>query len=275
MAFYLKRFFANDPDFLVLNGVRLEADSDAAQVDHLIIHSHGLAIVESKSVHGKIQIKDDGQWIRWFNGNQSKGIPSPITQARLQQRFFRAVLGKASNNQDLFNKINFDVFVAISDSGVILWPQSGVVEGVCKADQIADRVIQRRDELSKASPTALLSQGNRAKIAAFLKAKHSPLVKQVPFLDKSDDTRPTASDQASSETAITPSALQCSHCHSRNMEVRYAYNYFGYCLDCEKNTSIKPVCPACGCAAKLRKAKQEFHVDCAACGQSTLYHANK
>ncbi|WP_286758483.1 NERD domain-containing protein [Ralstonia sp. RL] len=275
MAFYLKRFFANDPDFLVLNSIRLESDGDAAQVDHLIIHSHGLAIVESKSVHGKIQIKDDGQWIRWFNGNQSKGMASPITQARLQQRFFRDVLGKASNNQDLFNKINFDIFIAISDSGVILWPQSGVVEGVCKADQIADRVIQRRDELSKASPTALLSQGNREKIATFLKAKHSPLVKQVPILDAEDDIQPTASEQAPSETAPSQTALQCSHCHSQNMEVRYAYNYFGYCRDCEKNTPIKPACPACGSAAKLRKAKQEFYVDCGACGQSTLFHVNK
>lgn len=77
MAFYLKRFFATDSDVLVLNGVRLEEDGDAAQIDHLLIHSYGLTIVESKSVHGKIQIKDDGQWIRWFGANQSKGIASP------------------------------------------------------------------------------------------------------------------------------------------------------------------------------------------------------
>ncbi len=74
MAFYLKRFFANDPEIVVLNGIRLEHNGDAAQVDHLLIHSHGLSIVESKSVVGKIQIKDDGQWLRWFGANQSRGM---------------------------------------------------------------------------------------------------------------------------------------------------------------------------------------------------------
>jgi hypothetical protein len=102
MVFYLKRFFGNDHEIPVLNGVRIEADRDAAQIDHLVIHSHGLSIVESKSVHGKIQIKDDGQWIRWFGANQSKGMASPVTQARLQERFFREVLGKASKNSAFF-----------------------------------------------------------------------------------------------------------------------------------------------------------------------------
>lgn len=142
MAFYLKRFFGNDPDILVLNGIRIEADGDAAQVDHLVIHSHGLSIIESKSVHGKIQIKDDGQWIRWFGANQSKGMASPITQARLQEKFFRDVLGKASKNEALFSRFPIDLYVAISDDGVIIWPQSGPVAGVCKADQVADKIIE-------------------------------------------------------------------------------------------------------------------------------------
>ena len=45
MAFYLKCFFAHDPEIVVLNGIRLEHNGDAAQVDHLLIHSHGLSIV--------------------------------------------------------------------------------------------------------------------------------------------------------------------------------------------------------------------------------------
>lgn len=64
MAFYLKRFFGNDSDTLVPNGIRIGADGDDARIDHLVIHSHGLSIVESKGVQSKIQIKDDVQWIR-------------------------------------------------------------------------------------------------------------------------------------------------------------------------------------------------------------------
>ncbi|WP_374555099.1 nuclease-related domain-containing protein [Aquitalea pelogenes] len=179
MAFYLKRFFATDSDVLVLNGVRLEEDGDAAQIDHLLIHSYGLTIVESKSVHGKIQIKDDGQWIRWFGANQSKGIASPLTQARLQERFFRKALGIAAKNPGFFDKLQIDTCIAISDSGVILWPKSGPVDNVCKADQIADKVIESNVSRARQMQEPVLSAENRKKIAAFLLAKNKPLIKQT------------------------------------------------------------------------------------------------
>ncbi|MCX7180748.1 MAG: nuclease-related domain-containing protein [Proteobacteria bacterium] len=82
MAFYLKRFFERKPDIHILNGIRLEQDGDAAQMDHLILHPYGVLIVESKSVQGKIQIKDDGQWIRWYREKQSKGMASPHSRSR-------------------------------------------------------------------------------------------------------------------------------------------------------------------------------------------------
>ena len=34
MQFYLKRFFEDDADILVLNNIRIQTESDAAQVDH-------------------------------------------------------------------------------------------------------------------------------------------------------------------------------------------------------------------------------------------------
>ena len=172
MAFYFKRFFGNDPDILVLNGIRLEADGDAAQMDHLVIHSHGLAIVESKSVVGKLQIKDDGQWIRWYN-NQSKGMASPITQARLQEKFLRTYLGNASNNPALFEKFSIDLYVAISDSGVIIWPKAGPIPGVCKADQVPDKIIANRKAAQSTSAPELAAAG-RDKIAAFRLAGRDP-----------------------------------------------------------------------------------------------------
>jgi hypothetical protein len=177
MAFYLKRFFGSDPDILVLNGIRLEADGDAAQVDHLVIHAHGLVIVESKSVHGKIQIKDDGQWIRWFGASQSRGMASPLTQARLQERFFRDFLGKAAKNEALFAKIPIDIYVAISDGGVIIWPKSGTVQGVCKADQVPDKIIDSRRQKAQVGGALELSKVNRERIAEFLAAANKPLTR--------------------------------------------------------------------------------------------------
>lgn len=274
MAFYLKRFFATDSDVLILNGVRLEDDGDAAQIDHLLIHSYGLTIVESKSVHGKIQIKDDGQWIRWFGANQSKGIASPLTQARLQERFFRKALGTASKNPAFFDKLSIDIYIAISDSGVIVWPKSGPVDNVCKADQIADKIIESNVSRARQLIEPVLSEENRKKIAAFLLVKNKPLVKQslAPVVEQA--TRIHKAVSAIPDSSTDTPAHCCKHCGSHNLEIRYSFSYFFYCRDCEKNTSIKTRCPLCGEPARLRKQKKEFFAECEKAQHSALFFVN-
>ncbi len=175
MAFYLKRFFASRADVFVLNGIRLEQDGDAAQMDHLVLHRYGVIVVESKSVAGKIQIKDDGQWIRWY-GKESSGMASPVTQARLQLRFMRDYLNFATKPKGVFDNYDFDVLVAISDSGVILWPTTGGFSEVCKADQVAERIENRIAELEKKTnaPTPMNAQ-HLSRIADFLCSAHKPL----------------------------------------------------------------------------------------------------
>lgn len=274
MAFYFKRFFGNDPDILVLNGIRLEADGDAAQMDHLVIHSLGLAIVESKSVVGKLQIKDDGQWIRWYN-NQSKGMASPITQARLQEKFLRAYLAKASNNPSLFEKFPIDLYIAISDGGVILWPKSGPIPGVCKADQVPDKIVASRREAKLFGAPELAAAG-REKIAAFLVASNKPLVKTVEA-SLSIENEPVIA-QAVPEYKAEPVAASdkpgCKQCGSNSQEIRFGRTYYFHCLSCEKNTPIKETCPTCNELAKLRKQKREFFLECEKCKHSSLYFVN-
>lgn len=175
MAFYLKRFFASTPDVFVLNGIRLERDGDAAQMDHLVLHRYGVIVVESKSVAGKVQLKDDGQWIRWY-GKESTGMASPVTQAKLQVRFMRDYLNLYAKPQGVFDRYAFDVQVAISDSGVILWPTTGSLLEVCKADQVAERIESRIAELEKMSNApASMTAAHLSKIADFLCAEHKPL----------------------------------------------------------------------------------------------------
>ena len=287
MAFYFKRFFGDDPDILVINGIRLEANGDAAQVDHLIIHSHGLAVVESKSVHGKVQIKEDGQWIRWY-ANQSRGMASPITQARLQEKFFRSVLGRAAKNEDLFARLPIDLFVAISDQGVILWPPSGPVPGVCKADQIPDKIVESHQSKMKAGGHLVLSPVNREKIAAFLVANNKPLVKMAtevaePIAEYSVPASKLAPLAAAPQEMSTPgNATQssadvsavCRACKSSNLAVQYGkFGYYFKCSDCEGNTPIKLTCSA-GHKERIRKDGARFYRECAECKTSELYFEN-
>ena len=89
VAYYLKMAFGDDSKLLILHDLRVEfEDGITAQMDHLIIHEHGLIIVESKSVAGKLQVQDDGQWIRWYSQKGGKdssiGMENPIKQASRQ-----------------------------------------------------------------------------------------------------------------------------------------------------------------------------------------------
>lgn len=157
-----------------------------------------------------------------------------------------------------------------------MWPQSGPVPGVCKADQVPDKIIEANQ--AKALEKSLtLSPENRRKIAAFLVALNMPLVKLAEASSQKQATSVTpitispTVPEPSTNTAV---GHTCKHCGSTSMEIRYSFNYFFFCRDCEKNTPIKATCPACGELAKLRKQKKEFYVECENGAHSALYFVN-
>ncbi len=88
---YLRRAFSDDKKILVFNNLRLECEQDSAQIDHLILYRYGIIIVESKSVTTQIQVNEQGEWMRWFNG-KAKGMPSPVLQAQRQGEFLKKYL---------------------------------------------------------------------------------------------------------------------------------------------------------------------------------------
>lgn len=177
MAFYLHRAFATDARVYVLNGVRIEDPQQpdpggrpgVAQIDHLVLHPHGAIIIESKSVSGRVEVKDDGhgadEWTR-VSGGKREGMPSPIQQARRQAEFLRTFLQR--NREQLreratglqaaamkvlhgsaqfgFANIPIQLFVAISDGGVLErvrgWkePSRPFLTWVGKADNVAEMV---------------------------------------------------------------------------------------------------------------------------------------
>ncbi len=147
MAFYLKRAFQDNKDIHVINDLRLEMNDDVAQIDHLIIHRFGFLIVESKSVTSKISINEYGEWTRHYP-KFTRGIPSPVNQARRQADFLKNflmarteyLLKKSLIFQASVTDFKFDVSVAISDSGIINRAKNTNLSEVHKADQITDAI---------------------------------------------------------------------------------------------------------------------------------------
>ncbi len=285
IAHYLKRFFGKHPDIDVINGLRIEHEGDFAQMDHLVIHPNGMVIVESKSVAGKVQIKDDGQWVRWYD-NQSKGMRSPITQASMQSRLLKDFLNEKVRQKGFFDRLPIELLVAISDDGLIIWPQSGPLSEVCKADQIPERIeaIIRRDQVERGDAPRL-KPDNRSKVAGFLCKVHTPLTKEVPISAVAEPVKPyNATSRTPAESPLQVKSkeskghlphTQCKHCSSTNVQISYGqYGYYFKCRECEKNTALKFSCPACGGDGRMRKQGNDFFAECKQCSESSFFFRN-
>jgi hypothetical protein len=201
MAFYLRRAFVDDPDVLVLNDIRLEVDDgevkDAVQIDHLMIHRHGLIIVESKSCAGAIEVNELGEWSRVWSGKKS-GMASPVQQARMQANLLRKALNACADEmlgkiflgkfQKYFGKCPIEILVGVSDRGVI--DRKFECPELCKADQVPDRIRNILARHKKAASTfrsnlldgivnsdGLMDFGaeERRKMANFLIEHHAPM----------------------------------------------------------------------------------------------------
>jgi hypothetical protein len=271
MAHYLKRFFGNSVDIDVLNGLRIELRGEVAQIDHLVLHPWGITIIESKSVAGSVQIKDDGQWIRWFN-KQPQGTRSAVTQARMQGMMLRELLTAAVKQKAAFDELDFDLLVAISDSGTIQWPTTGPLSEICKADQVPDKILAK--VLARRSGEPPFASANRRATAEFLKLVHRPAGFGASTAPEEilPGSRAAAVPPAAAKGSALPAKL-CKHCGSAHVDVQYGkFGYYLACNVCEKNTGIKFSCPSCGEEGRIRKQGREFFAECKACDASSLYH---
>jgi len=262
----------------VLNGIRLEEDNDAAQIDHLIIHPNGMIIVGCKSVRGKLQLKEDGQWVRWY-GNQSKGMGSPVKQAEMQINFLRKYLNnKSKNDHNFYDHFPIEILIAISNDGLFLPPKNNpnAAPEVCKMDMINERI----DEIRKHSIGFTLSEKNMSQISEFLVVINKPLSKTSAILNEVTpeplrEVRPVSlkTEEGTAKYEVTSQNI-CKHCGGEKLELTFGRSYYFRCLDCDKNTSIINRCNICNRTEKIRKEKNKFFTECQNCNTSKLFHIN-
>lgn len=287
MAHYLKRAFQDKGDIFVINDLRLKMNDDVAQIDHLIVHRFGFLIIESKSVTSKISINEFGEWTRHYP-KYTRGMPSPINQARRQADFLKnylmakseALLKKTLILQAVFTDFKFDILVAISDSGIINRPTNLDTSGVFKADQITDKVNSIISSYAGTNKKILTLKVNyhfaditMDKITRYLIQSHKP-VEQVKKLEvKEKKSSYIIPKKYKEEGCFTHS---CSKCSSNNIEIVYGkFGYYFKCLECNGNTSIKLKCKEASCKPKLRKQKLKFFKECSECKSSELFFTNK
>ena len=179
MAYHLRRFFGKSEEIDVLNYLRVGSGSVVAHVDHLVLHPYGLILIERENLSGRVRIKDDGQWVRWRDGEPIE-MRSPITRAYLRALSLKAFLDKNVKQKGFFDSVELDVLVAVPDRGSIQWPTMGPLVEVCNADEVHERVNQRVQQCRRiASASGVLTGPERRRLGEFLRSLHRPLGKAL------------------------------------------------------------------------------------------------
>jgi Nuclease-related domain len=294
MAFYLKRAFQDSNDIFVINDLRIQMNDDIAQIDHLIMHRFGFTVIESKSVTSEISINEHGEWIRHYN-KHSKGMPSPINQGTRQIQLLKKILIEKSEyllkksfiSIATLSKFKYDVFVAISDNGIIKRDKKTTIDGVHKADQITENIkelisgyAKTNDKFFSLKINCHFADSAMGKISNFLlkshktKSKNNEIKKTIEKEPDENFAKWTPKDSliVSKNTEIK----SCSKCGSTNIKIVYGrYGYYFKCKKCNGNTAIKLKCKKDSCPVRIRKAKLKFFKECSSCGTSDLFFENE
>ncbi|TWU23246.1 Nuclease-related domain protein [Novipirellula galeiformis] len=308
MAFFLRRAFAESPEVMVFNDVTFERNNERAQIDHLVLHRFGFVIIESKSITGTVEVNEHLEFIR-KSGSRRAGMRSPIEQGRLQAQLLQSLLNDAKESlraKKMFGKIQphfgdqrFQVFVAISDQGVIERKGANPPE-LMKAERVVNEIVKKTETYQKTQGVKgfvnYLTAGkkemkqleehhipaftdeemesvkdflaSRRRGAAAAKSPKPPAVpKKVAIAKEVASTQPS--------NGAPPFEVKCDGCDAKDVEILYGrYGYYFRCRVCDTKKTVPQKCEVCSEKAKLRKKANCFYRDCQSCGTPILLHTN-
>jgi hypothetical protein len=145
---HLRKAFFGDDDVVILANLKFGENEEQTQIDHLVIHRHGMIVIETKSVGDAVRINDAGEWERYYKGRWM-GFASPVAQAEAQvlnlRRHLRANVSKILKKlfglfQTYFHFYQVDWLVAISEDGRIERTKTHPLPEVAKAEMMPDLV---------------------------------------------------------------------------------------------------------------------------------------
>lgn len=174
MAYYLRRHYRRSSEVDVLNGLRIRSGGSMTRIDHLLLHAHGMLVIEREDIDGRVRIDDDGQWFAWADGQWAM-LGSPITRAYVQALLLKAFLDRRVRQKGFFDNLELDVLVVVSDDCEIQWPETGRLVEVCSREAVHDRVSQRLEQSRQAAHRpGPLTDVERRTMGWFLRSAHWP-----------------------------------------------------------------------------------------------------
>ena len=287
MAHYLDRQFRTRRDLHVLHDVWIEHEREVAQMDHLVVHRFGIAIVESKSVSTSVRINAAGEWERQWDGRW-RGMPDPILQGERQGLVLKRLL--AARQDELLDKVlgvfkgtfgfmALDTFAAISDDGTIRRAHKRQASRAMKADAIPKAIEElvasyRRDASmlnlnlrTFAQAPRDFSEAELLRIGHFLRVQATDAQTEL----QADAVLLPSTSQVGSVAAVGHETQRahvvCKHCGGVRVEARVgSYGPYAKCRTCGMNTAVRISCDGCGERVRLAPKPDGFDGACA-CGR--------
>jgi hypothetical protein len=286
MAHYFGRHFHDRKKLHVLHDVRMEHEGEVAQMDHLVVHGFGIAIVESKSVSTSVRINAAGEWERQWDGRW-RGMPDPILQGERQGLVLKRLLGSRESElldkllgviQGTFRFMALDAFAAISDEGTIGRAKVRQAPRALKADAIPkaieDLVASYRRDTRFLNPNLKafakaprdFNDAELLRIGHFLRVRSAEVPAERTFVpEPATPSRPEVPVATAAAAAIRTTVF-CKSCGGTDLEAAVGkYGPYAKCRSCSVNTSVKAACNGCRERVRLVAGPGGFDGRCSTC----------
>jgi hypothetical protein len=146
-------------------------------VDHLLMHPHGLIVVQRHDVGGHLRIGGDGQWLQ-CTAQGEEPLASPITHAYIQALLLKDYLDRHVRQRGFFDTLTLDTLVVLPDDCEIEWPTNDVLDEVCLRENVFERIGSLMEQGIGRGP-GLLQASERRTMGRFLCQAHVPLVREA------------------------------------------------------------------------------------------------
>lgn len=291
-AAYLINFdLEKSQNTVVIHDLRLEINGRVAQIDHLLIHrTLNVFVLETKHLHAGMRITETGEFESWNAFKKCyEGMPSPFAQ---NERHI-AVLKEALARIDMPSKMGlrlspvYHSYVLVSPKSRIDRPKKFDTSHIIKADMLGkalDDMFEKAGVLDTFGGLArFMSTETLVKAGQTLLRMHRPasfdyaarfgIQPQQPPVAPVTPVVTTPVIASNNPPAQQPA---CRDCNSQNITIQYGkFGYYFKCSDCDANSPIKISCGKDGHKERIRKDGIRFYRECADCGTSSLYFANR
>lgn len=180
-AHYLDMALKGSKNSSLLHDLRLEADGQVAQIDHLLIsRTFTFFLLETKSFRGSLHINEQGEFTVEYENDRRYGIESPLEQSRRHEIVLRKVLERLGISGRIGTEPRFEHVVLVHPKAVIHRPPVKALDTsmIIKADQFLTWLNRYVEEHSVVGTLAwmlnLRGQETVKEWGEQLKAEHHP-----------------------------------------------------------------------------------------------------